>query len=148
MVNATHTEDDMNESISREQASRLMRDEQQVEFIMGWGSMRDRKVDGIVCGFGLGYLDDHDRNRVYDFTVRTRGENQIQVAVADVLNLAVCVACDAVVDEDEIIVHETRKSDGQRYDDEVGCSRCIPEQMDADTIGDILYHEARDEGRI
>ena len=69
----------------------------------------------------------------------------IDLDVEQVEKVDPCVYCGALVSEEEVVTAETRESDGQRYVDEVGCSNCYPEPMDADTIGDIRFHEARDE---
>lgn len=69
----------------------------------------------------------------------------IDLDVAQVEKVEPCVSCDALVSEAEVVTADVRESDGQRYRDEVGCSDCCPEPMDADTLGDILYHESIDE---
>ena len=85
-----------------------------------------------------------------DETAETIGHGGliIDLDVDQVEKIDPCVDCGALVTEEEVVTAETRESDGQRYVDEVGCSNCVPEQMDADTIGDIRFHEARDEPEI
>ena len=58
-----------------------------------------------------------------------------------------CGDCGALVEEDEILIAETEPKtfDYPGAWDAVGCVECLPEQPDADTIGDIQFHEARDE---